>query len=85
MYEKITIESGVGGWLYNFDDKEKKLGLGWPKGGGAKVPGLNSTQGPRNLHKECAHPNGWRDKRTHTHTILMIFSNFVFTDAKIRI
>ena len=23
--------------------------------------------GPRNLHKECAHPNGWRDKHTHTH------------------
>ena len=24
--------------------------------------------GPRNLHKECAHPNRWRDKHTHTHT-----------------
>ena len=22
--------------------------------------------GPRNLHKECAHPSGWRDKHTHT-------------------
>ena len=21
--------------------------------------------GPRNLHKECAHPSGWRDKHTH--------------------
>ena len=21
--------------------------------------------GTRNLHKECAHPNGWRDKHTH--------------------
>ena len=25
--------------------------------------------GPRNLHKECAHPNGWRDKHTHTQTL----------------
>ena len=23
---------------------------------------------PRNLHKECAHPNGWRDKHTRTFT-----------------
>ena len=24
------------------------------------------NRGPRNLHKECAPPNGWRDKQTHT-------------------
>ena len=25
---------------------------------------LHLKLGPRNLHKECAHPNGWRDKHT---------------------
>ena len=26
----------------------------------------NLNWGPRNLYKECAHPNKWRDKHTHT-------------------
>ena len=28
----------------------------------------NLNWGPRNLHKECAHPNRWGDKHTHTHS-----------------
>ena len=48
-----------------------KFMLGWvrtilPSRFHFKFEKRSPNWGPRNLHKECAHPNGWRDKHTHT-------------------
>ena len=48
--------------------------LGWvctilPSRFQSKFEKKKPNWGPRNLQKECAHPNGWRDKHTHTTTM----------------
>ena len=40
--------------------------LSFPVGFSSNSKKWSPNWGPRNLQKECAHPNGWRDKHTHT-------------------
>ena len=40
--------------------------LSFPVGFSSNFEKRSPSWGPRNLHKECAHSNGWSDKHAHT-------------------
>ena len=46
--------------------------LSFPVGFSSNSKKWSPIWGPRNLQKECAHPNGWRDKHTHIKQIIIM-------------